>query len=260
MKKILSFILLLTVFFPAAYAQNTRIKDNNTIGWWAAFGTFNFNTKWGLHTEYQWRREDIITDWQQSLTRVGVNYRVNPKLSLRAGYAWIETFNYGDIPIQAAGKTFTEHRTYQMATLTDKISNADISHRFMLEQRWIGRYINPAASKEDDFFYVNRFRYMFRIQQSLIKAKKPGKELYGAIYDEVLLGFGKNVNENVFDQNRLGVLFGYRFSPAFRLEGGYFNQIVQLPREITGRNVFQYNAGVILNTYFTINLAQNKKK
>lgn len=260
MKKIIVCIVLVLVFYNYGFGQNTRIKDNNSIGWWATFGTFNINKKWGLHTEYQWRREDIITDWQQSLTRVGVNYRVNPKLVLRAGYAWIETFNYGDIPIQAAGKTFTEHRTYQMATLSDKVNNTEISHRFMLEQRWIGRYTNPAAVKEDDFFYVNRLRYMLRMQRPLIKVKKAGQELYGAIYDEILLGFGKNVNENVFDQNRLGVLVGYRFSPAVRIEGGYFNQIVQLPREITGRNVFQYNAGIILNTYFTLDLAHKEKK
>jgi hypothetical protein len=26
------------------------------------------------------------------------------------------------------------------------------------------------------------------------------------------MGFGKNVNENVFDQNRLAILLGYRFN------------------------------------------------
>lgn len=258
--KIIVCVVLTLVFYTYGFGQNTRIKDNNTIGWWAGFGTFNINKKWGLHAEYQWRREDVVADWQQSLARVGVNYRVNPKLLLRAGYAWIETFNYGDIPIQAAGKTFTEHRTYQMATLSDKIAATEISHRFMLEQRWIGRYLDPSVAKEDDFFYVNRLRYMLRMQKPLIKAKTAGRELYGAVYDEILLGFGKNVNENVFDQNRLGILVGYRFSPAFRIEGGYFNQIVQLPREITGRNVFQYNAGVILNTYFTLDLARKEKK
>ncbi len=39
---------------------------------------------------------------------------------------------------------------------------------------------------------------MFRMQRPLIKAKKAGQELYVAIYDEILLGFDKNV----FDQNR----------------------------------------------------------
>jgi hypothetical protein len=56
-----------------------------------------------------------------------------------------------------------------------------------------------------------------------------------------MIGFGKNVAENIFDQNRIGILFGYRFSPKVRLEAGYLNQIVQLGREINNQNVFQYN-------------------
>ena len=71
-----------------------------------------------------------------------------------------------------------------------------------------------------------------------------------AIYDEIFIGFGKNVNENVFDQNRLGVLLGYRFSSKLRIEGGFLSQIVQLPREINNRNVFQYNNGLIVHTVF----------
>ncbi|HQS50981.1 MAG TPA: DUF2490 domain-containing protein, partial [Daejeonella sp.] len=71
---------------------------------------------------------------------------------------------------------------------------------------------------------------------------------YLAVYDEILIGFGKNVNENIFDQNRLAILLGYRFSPKARIEVGYLNQIAQLSREVNGRNVFQDNKGVLLST------------
>jgi Protein of unknown function (DUF2490) len=241
-----------------SFAQNTRITDRNTIGWFAHLGNLKLNNKWSVHTEYQWRREGVVTDWQQSLLRVGMNYQLSPKVQLRAGYAWAETYNYGDIPIQAAGRTFTEHRTWQMATISDKAGRFDLSHRFLLEQRWIGRFTDANAPKENEFFYVNR--YMFRTQFPLKGNTLDNKEAYLAAYDEILMGFGKNVNENVFDQNRLGILIGYRFSPLFRMEGGYFNQIVQLPREVTGRNVFQYNTGIIVNTYLNVDLSKKKKK
>jgi hypothetical protein len=251
-------ILLFLLAIGSIYGQNTRITDRNTIGWWNYFGTVKLNSKWSLHTEYQWRRENVVSNWQQSLLRLGVNYQAGPLLQLRAGYGWIETFNYGDIPIQAAGKTFTEHRAWQMATITQKTGRVNLSHRFMLEQRWIGRYTNPALIKEDDFFFVNRLRYMYRMQWAL--QKTPDKRApYMAAYDEVFLGFGKNVNENVFDQNRIGLLAGCTLSPALRIEGGYFNQIVQLSREVSGRNVFQYNTGVIVNSIFTINAGKKTR-
>ncbi|CAN5217333.1 DUF2490 domain-containing protein [soil metagenome] len=242
-----------------SHSQNTRITDKNAIGWYAYTGTFKINKNWGIHTEYQWRRDNIITDWQQSLLRTGINYKVNQNLSLRAGYARIETYNYGDIPINSFGKQFTEHRAYQMAIVIDKMGAVELSHRFTLEQRWIGRYTNASLTQEDKYFLINRARYMYRMQIPL-KGKIIGdKTPYAAIYDEVFVGFGKNVNENVFDQNRFGLLLGYRFSPLLRVEGGFISQIVQLPREVTGRNVFQYNNGVILSTIINADLFKNDK-
>lgn len=230
------------------FAQNGRITDINSIGWFNYFGTFKLNHKWSIHTEYQWRRDQVIIDWQQSLLRTGINYQLNKEVQLRFGYAWIETFSYGDIPLNAFGKQFTEHRTYQMATINDKIGKVTLSHRFMLEQRWLGRYTSATDTKDDDFLYMNRMRYMIRGQIPLTKnATNP---IYAAAYNEILIGFGKNVGENVFDQNRIGLLLGKTFNNAFRIEAGYLNQIVQLGREVNNRNVFQYNNGVILNTYF----------
>ncbi|MCY7292446.1 MAG: DUF2490 domain-containing protein [Ferruginibacter sp.] len=248
---LLSFTITCFCSHLVTNAQNTRISDKNTIGWYVYTGTFKLNKKWAVHTEYQWRRDNVVTDWQQSLLRTGINYQVNTKLSLRAGYAWIETYNYGDIPINGFGKQFTEHRAFQMATINDKIDKVELSHRFMLEQRWIGRYANASLTKEDEYFFVNRFRYMYRMQIPLKGKTIADKTPYAAIYDEIFLGFGKNVNENVFDQNRLGLLLGYRFSAKVRIEGGFLSQIVQLPREVSGRNVFQYNNGLMLATHLS---------
>ncbi|RTQ53443.1 DUF2490 domain-containing protein [Hymenobacter gummosus] len=246
---------------PAA-AQNTRLSDYNRIGWYTNTTTLRFAEKWSGHLEYQFRRDDFITDWQQSLLRTGLNYIANDKLTLRAGYAWIETFNYGDYPLQPAGLRFPEHRLYQVATLLNPVGKTEVSHRFMLEQRWVGRILRtPEGTRDfDQWVYSNRLRYLGRVQRTLGTPGPGGRGPYAAAYDEIFIGFGRNVNENVFDQNRLGLLVGYRFSPAFRLEGGFFQQILQLGREITppgataGRNVFQYNNGFIINSVVNLDL------
>ena len=103
-----------------------------------------------MHTEYQWRRENVITNWQQSLTRVGLNYQAKPNLLLRAGYAYIETYAYGDIPLNGFGKNFTEHRLFQMAQLSHKEGIVHFSHRFMLEQRFVGAVNVFLTSHLDD--------------------------------------------------------------------------------------------------------------
>jgi Protein of unknown function (DUF2490) len=256
MKQFIKLFAAAVFIFIAATssAQNTRLRDNNNIGWYSGTGTFAFNKKWSAHLEYQWRREDFIKTWQQSLLRTGINYHANSNTTLRMGYAWAETYAYGDYPINAFGKTFTEHRMYEVATLTQRTGSLDLSHRIMLEQRWLPRYNTAASAKPDDWLFMNRARYMLRLQQSLKGKTLEDKEPYVAAYNEILVGFGKNVNENIFDQNRFGLLLGYRFSPKLRLEAGYISQILQLAREIGGRNVFQHNNGFILNSFFNINL------
>lgn len=253
--KMLFFFLLLGLL--STKAQNNRLNTHEAIGWYNVFGTFKLSEKWGLHTEYQWRRADYINLWQQSLLRMGINYQVNPRVLLRAGYAWVETFPYGEYPINRFGKDFTEHRTFQMVQLSQKEGLLDLSHRFMLEQRWVGRYSSGNLDTEDEFPLLHRIRYMARVQAPLKGRETKDGTPYLAVYDEVFIGFGKNVNANVFDQNRLGILLGYRFNKNLRIEGGYLNQIIQFGRQIDGRNVFQYNNGVILNANFNLDLSSN---
>ena len=254
MKQIICLFLIAQLIVIAASAQNTRLNDYNRIGWYAATGTFSFNSKWSAHLEYQWRREDYLKTWQQSLLRTGINYHANSNTTFRIGYAWAVTYPYGDYPINGFGKTFTEHRIYQAATLTQRSGTVDISHRIMLEQRFLPRYASAASVKPDEWLFLNRARYMLRLQHALKGKTLEDKEPYIAAYNEILIGFGKNVNENIFDQNRLGILLGYRFSKSFRLEAGYLGQVLQLGREIGGRNVFQHNNGVIVSSIMNVNL------
>jgi len=255
---ILLFFLVISIV-GIGNSQNTRIRDNNNIGWLAYFGTFKLDNKWSIHSEFQFRRENFLADDLQNLYRVGINYQLHPKVQLRAGAAFIETAAYGDIPINSFGKSFGERRLYQMLTVTDDVERVGISHRFLLEQRWNGRYSNAALEKEDIYSYTNRLRYMLRTQVPLKGKKIVNGTPYAAVYNEVFVGFGKNLGENVFDQNRLGILLGYRMNNNHRIEGGFLNQIVQLGREVSNQNVFQYNNGLIINYYLNLDFSKMPK-
>ena len=259
MARLIIFFGICFLCFHNLFGQNNRLNTNNNIGWHNYFGTFKVSNKIGIHTEYQWRRNNFITDWQQSLLRVGVNYALNPRVLFRAGYGWIETYPYGDIPLNGLGRDFTEHRIFQMVILSHKEGIVDISHRFMLEQRFVGRYSSANITTEDEYPLLNRLRYMVRVQIPLKGKEIKDKTPYIAFYSEIFIGFGKNVNANVFDQNRLGVLFGYRFNQNLRIEGGYLNQTLQYGRQINGQNVFQYNNGFIINANFNFDLTKKNK-
>jgi hypothetical protein len=243
---------------PPTFGQNNRLNTSNQIGWYTYFGTFKLSNKLGLHTEYQFRRNEVISYWQQSLLRIGLNYSLHPAVQVRVGYGWIETFPYGEYPLNGFGKQFTEHRIFQMAQLSQKVGKVDFSHRFMLEQRFVGKYASANSTREDEFPLLHRMRYMVRMQVPLKGNEIQDKTPYLAVYDEVFVGFGKNVNANVFDQNRIGVLLGYRFNKTVRLEGGYLNQTLQYGRLINGKNGFQHNNGLIINSNFALDFTKKQ--
>ena len=130
----------------------------------------------------------------------------------------------------------------------------------MLEQRFVGRYSSANQTSEDEFHLLQRTRYMIRIQVPLKGTEIKDKTTYLALYDEIFVGFGENVNANVFDQNRIGILLGYRFNKNLRIEGGYLNQTLQFGRQINGQNVFQNNNGLILNANFNVDLTKKAKE
>lgn len=243
MRKAIVFAIIFILLWVHSFSQTNRVSEHNSIGWFTAIVSPSISKKVSFHMEYQWRRANFLKHWQQSLLRTGITYKVNQQIVLQAGYAWAPTFPYGTYTLAAVPKVFPEHRIYEQVVLSSAIGKSTLSNRLRLEQRWIGRF----ASVDDDqpsFIFLNRFRYMPRLDIPL------SAKWYMAGYDEIFIGFGKNVGENVFDQNRIGAMVGYKASPKFRIEGGFMNQTLQLGREISNKNVFQYNSGLILNTYF----------
>lgn len=240
---------IFAVFASPLQAQNSRSNEYNQIGWYGLFMNFRLDDKWSVHAETQIRRTDWVASPQQNLYRVGINFKFHPQVTFRTGYAFADTFNYGEQPIQSNGIRFPEHRLYQMLLISNPLGKVGLSHRLMLEQRWVGRSTDPKATKYDEWVYFNRMRYMIRADVPLKGPSLENKEPYLAVYDEILIGFGKKINQNVFDQNRFAMVGGFRFSGNYRLEAGYFSQILQFGRLVDGKNHFQYNRGIVFSNF-----------
>jgi hypothetical protein len=240
-------VVIIPVLFLAlnARSQNDRLNDFNNTNWFQTFTTVSLQKKWSLHLEYQWRRESGLKYWQQSLLRIGANYKLNDQVTLHAGYGWIETYPYGDFPIASAG-TFPEHRLYEQLNLRQPVAKWVFSHRFRIEQRWLGR-MKPGTIREvENWLFLHRFRYQFRAQYPLWN--KGDKQLYAAAADEIFIGAGKNVGANIFDQNRVFLLLGFKLSKRLSLEAGYFNQTLQQGRRINNNTIMQRNNGVVVSS------------
>jgi hypothetical protein len=245
-KPVICFIAItLLLFFPGlSFSQEQRLADHNTIGWFVYTGTFKIKPKLAIHTEYQWRRVNGIKNWQQGLFRAGINYAIHKDINLNAGYAFAETFPYGDYPNTNA---FPEHRIFEQLVFKQAIAAIELSHRFTLEQRFVGRSIFVNNEKKIDWNYVNRIRYRLRTEVPVDKKQKNKWRII--LQDELFIGWGKNIGTNIFDQNRVAFLIGYRLNKNIKLEAGYLNQILQQGKRVNDKAVFQYNNGFMLATH-----------
>ena len=242
MKKI--FFIPVLFFSFLSHAQNDRLSDYNNTNWVQLFNAIKLDKKWSLHVEYQWRRESGLKNWQQSLFRFGVNRKLNDQVTVHLGYGWIETFPYGDFPIAAAG-TFPEHRIYEQISFKQPIKKWTLTHRFRMEQRWLGR-VQPGTDREiEAWTFLHRFRYQFKAQLAI------STKWYAVAADEIFIGAGKNVGINIFDQNRIFLSAGYKLNQTVSIEAGYFNQTLQQGRRINNKSIVQRNNGINAALYLS---------
>ena len=91
-----------------------------------------------------------------------------------------------------------------------------------------------------------RFCYQFKPQYSITP------KFYIVAADEIFIGAGKNVGVNIFDQNRIFLLAGFKINKFITLEGGYFNQILLQGRRINNNSIIQRNNGVVLSSFVNL--------
>ena len=233
----LGFIFYLSILV----AQNNRQNDFNNINWLQVFITKTINKKIDWLIEYQWRRTDGLKNWQQSLFRTAIQYKPNINIALGLGYAEAETFPYGDFPVASAG-TFPEHRIFEQAVIKQTVNKLSITSRFRIEQRWLGKVKAGTDRDIESWTYLNRFRYLVKIQYP------PGKKMYGWLGDEIFIGAGKNVGVNIFDQNRIHANIGYKINSHINIELGYINQTLQQGKLVNNKTIMQRNNGLTLAT------------
>ena len=179
--------------------------------WAVAAGNHRLTERWGLHTEYQWRRADWGAVWQQSLLRLGVDRYLQSGAVATAGYGWIRTFPYGAQPVAEVND---EHRAWEQLALSQPVGRVQVQHRYRSEQRWLEVF------GQTERVLRHRVRYRAAV---LVPLSGPW---FVFAFDEVFAGWGPGVARNGLDQNRIYAALGYRFSPTSQLQLGYLNQFI----------------------------------
>ena len=217
-------VLVISLLFLYKMSYSQKFIHNQQHAWITYQGNHKLSQKWGLHTEYQWRRSDYFQDWQQSLARIGLDYHFQPNAFLSAGYGNIVTFQYGSLPVN---HSFNEHRIWEQFTQTSTVGRVAIQHRYRLEQRFLESYEKLGLEYvRSSTLFRNRIRYRALAYIPINKPTMTDNTLFININDEVFLGFGQGIGTNILDQNRFQTAIGWKFDSKCMIQIGYLNQYV----------------------------------
>ena len=237
MKKRIIFYMICMVFI-SNNVKGQKIEEN--LGsWFMYFGTHKLSEKYSLHYETQLRNYKIVSNFNQLLPRVGLNYHIDKNTSLTAGYAFIPTQNIFDLGWDE--QIITENRIWEQFILKNVINRVKIRHRYRLEQRWIKKVdviqiSNNTSLSEFSTSYKNRARYMLSVKFPISKNEE--SPLFVSLYDEIFL----NISDSPFDQNRLFAALGYQINKQMNFQVGY------LRHRSGGLNLNRLQLAVFLNT------------
>lgn len=259
MRKIVG-ALGLSLWATAGFGQALpRLLDHNTLGWGVYSGDHQVGSNWFIHTEYQVRRVQLLGKQQQHLARLGVGRQLTKRVTVSGGYTYFQTHEYGRYPT-VSGRPQPEHRLYEDVTLTDELGRLQLAQRLRLEQRWLGERANEGAGAVQDWNYQHRIRYQLSGSFPLQGPTIDDGEWYLNAFDELFISFGRNVGNNVFNQNRISGGLGYQFSGTAKVELNYLNQVSQHadPDPASGRPVFEINNGLRLNILYDLDFTSSQ--
>ncbi|MBC7896166.1 MAG: DUF2490 domain-containing protein [Cytophagaceae bacterium] len=220
----------LTLLASAANAQRETFENVNA--WFSWFGDIEIDPKWSIDFDASLRRSGPVDEQGQFLWRASLRRNLGANVRVAVGYAGSDTRPYGKLPI--AFRT-PEHRIFEQLQLLHRAGRVQFTHRYRFEQRWNGRVaVVGGDTAVQNWVRTSRLRYLARATVPLQGTTLEPREWFVNVANEVMLNFGANINQNVFDQNRTQLTVGRRLTSDVRLEVGYMDHLVLRP---SGRQV-----------------------
>lgn len=220
MIRILTLLLVLKLSSFQVTGQKEFSDEVNT--WFFYLGNHKFNKNWGLHTDFQYRRNDLFANKLQVLGRLGIEYYSKQGPQYTFGYAFSRHFPYDEISMHPTN----EHRLWEQMSMNDRYGRISLQHRYRLEQRFLERWDDQSQFSTSEVVLRHRIRYRLMLQVPINKKEMMDRTLFISAFDELILGFGKGVENNILDQNRIYIGLGRRFNSQMTIQVGYQNQYV----------------------------------
>ena len=206
-------------------AQTTSVHPRSQVdqvhAWYVWNGQYQIRGKWGLYTEYHFRRANLLSEFQQSLLRVGLEYKLSPQVSGIMGYGLIHTGVYGEQPL---AHPLVEHRLWQQVLWKYPNRFVNVSQRLRMEERFIAS-LTDAGKTSLPIEYRIRYRLQLERNFGFGSWLQPQRNFW-CVSNEVFGNLGASAGLNRLDQNRFYLGLGHRFGKEWQVQAGYLRQFV----------------------------------
>lgn len=181
------FVILLLPFSSKAQHKTTHTD----MLWEGYYNTLSLSKNWSLSSDAQIRTKDWTKQWSQILVRSGLNYKINNRFAVTAGFAFFKNAQYANKELFLKN----EWRPWQEFSYQVKRQKINFTQRLRTEQRFLQQVVNN--EKTNDYQYIFRLRYRFEFQIPLQK-----NNFVILAGNEVLVNPAYLNNSLYFDQNR----------------------------------------------------------
>ena len=223
MNRLVAIGFALTCVVSPTVARAQRRTATNTNGWLVFNADVALSEKWAVLFDASARRSGTFDEPMANFVRGGLAYEVNDNVRVAVGANWSRTYPYGELP---SAYPVTERRIWEQVVLSHEIGRLDLSHRYRLEQRFRGRRNDADVDQIDFWERSSRFRYQAKATLPLSGDAIEPREWYVSLANELFIGIGRNVQYNIFDQNRATLSVGYRLTRQWRGEVGFLEHVI----------------------------------
>lgn len=229
MKRLLSLFLLL-LFSNGLKAQgNGDVTFGDENVWFLLLNHVDLSEEWNFSNEFHIRRNDWMKEQQQLIIRPAINFTPFKGFTASFGYSYVLTSPYGKyrLPLDVP-----EHNIWEQVTLDQSVGGrVNFSHRFRLENRWIGKLEKDSDTREwriSGYNYANRFRYRLTSSFKIFRLEG-GKNIYAHIFDEIWLNLDDRLRVDDVDRNWLYLGMGVQLNDDLKVEVAYLDQWIERP-------------------------------
>ena len=224
---LLAWLASITLVSAPTVAGAQRETRENVNAWFSWFAEVELGHRWAVDADVSHRRSGPVDELASNLWRVSLRRTLAPNVRVSLGYAGTDIHPYGKLPVAFRAP---EHRVFEQLVLTHAIGPVQVTHRYRFEQRWSGHVTAESGDTAvRNWVRTNRARYFVRGTIPLRGPTLDPGEWFANLSNELMLNWGTNVQQNVFDQNRSQLTLGRRIGAGTRLEVGFLEQLVGRP-------------------------------